>query len=58
MPAHHRNIIPDTLPGYVAYLLEMRLSSNLVNIYTKHVNVYTIMATSNKTQIVLSHDNS
>jgi len=43
------------------FLLWMRLSFNLVNVYAKLVNVYQTftrnMAANNKTQMVLHHDN-
>jgi len=39
--------------------VEMDLSCNLVNVYTKLLNcllIYTNMTANNKTQLVLSHD--
>jgi len=46
----------------VSQMVGMRLSFNLLNIYTTLVNVYSTfthkMAANNKMQMVLSHDNS
>ena len=59
---HHDSLTGTSLYCLAIEALWMRLSFNLVNVYTKLVNVYQSfthdMAASYKTQMVLSHDKS